>query len=233
MIADTKLSFARIVKGGVAENYLFAHMSEPFRRGELTSDFLSFFGFGSGNFNGHIVNSELEDNIVLLFPVEDDYVRDSSLLLHLFDSLGHEFYIEPTDIQKGFLFLAAAHGKDYTKNLANIESIGVDTKSHIHPMFCFGAHQDGSRFFCVGLNNKLGSHEFIKSFIEHFKIDVYPIAKFPYFAWGSWTGLAHKQHARGIFGAMRNLHFMSNSHEEQNQNIAAMEKETMRIIDVG
>lgn len=233
MIADTKLTFARIVKGGVAENYLFAHMAEPMRRGERTSDFLAFFGFGSGNYNGHIVGKELEGNIMLLFPVEDNYTRDTSLLQHLFDTLGHEFYIEPADIQKGYLFLAAAHGKHYTKNLSLIESIGVDTKQHIHPMFAYGAHQDGSRFFGVGLHSALAEHEYIRSFIKHFHIKAYPIQDFPYFDWGTWTGLANSQHARGVYGAMRNLHFMASSHEEQNNIIAKIEAETLRIIDVG
>lgn len=233
MIKDTQLSFARIVKGGVAENYLFAHTAEPIRKGELTSDFLAFFGFGSGNFNGHIVRNELEDNMILLFPVNSDYVRDSSLLLHLFDTLGHEFYIEPSDIQKGFLYLAAAHGKHYTKNLANIKSVGHDTKVHLHPLFCIGAHQDGTRYFGVGMTRKLEQHAFIQKYIEHFKIQAFPITEFPYFTWDSWTGLAHAQHARGIFGAMRNLHFMANSHEEQKQIIEVIEAETLRIIDVG
>ena len=77
MIADTKLSFARITKGGVSENYMFADMSEPMRRGERTSDFLAFFGFGSGNFNGHIVNKELEGNVMLPSGFSPQRVRVS------------------------------------------------------------------------------------------------------------------------------------------------------------
>lgn len=233
MIPDTQLTFSRIVKGGVAENYLFAHMSEPMRKGEMTSDFLAFFGFGSGNFNGHIVTKELEDNMILHFPVENNYVRDASLLQHLFDLLGHEYYLEPIDIQKGFLFLAAAHGKSYTKNLSLIESIGVDTKPHLHPLFAYGAHQDGRRFFAVGLTRQLEQHDAIQKFDKHFKIRVWPIQDFPLFNWKCWTGLSTAQHARGIFGAMRNLHFMASSHEVQNCQIANIEAETLRIIDVG
>ena len=233
MIADTKLSFARITKGGVSENYMFADMSEPMRRGERTSDFLAFFGFGSGNFNGHIVNQELEGNVMLLFPIKDNYVRDTSLLQHLFDTLGHEFYIEPNDIQKGYLSLAAIHGKDYTKNLALIESIGHDVKPHLHPMYAIGAHQNGERYFGVGLHHSLADHQYIKDFTKAFGIKAYPIQDFPYFNWNTWTGIANAQHARGIFGAMRGLHFMSSSIEVQNGFLSLLASETERLISVG
>lgn len=233
MMTGTELTFARISKGGVAEDYLFAHTPTPFRKGEITSDFLCFFGFTSGNFQGTIVTQELANNLLLLFPVEDNYVRDTSLLQHLFDTLGHEFYIEPTDIKRGFRYLAAAHGKDFTKNLELIQSIGESTKPHLHPLFTHGAHMDGRRFFAVGFTHALEEHPFIKKFVSHFNIKTYPITEFPYFKWDCWTGLNshNKQHVRGIFGGLKRLHFMASTHELQKTYLSNLENEAMRLID--
>lgn len=232
MKRDVRLAFARLIQSNVVENYLFAETA-PLKIGELTSDFLHFFGFGSGHHGGHKIHKELEDYTLLLFPVEDNYIRDSSLVQQLFDKLAHEFYFEPIDIQKAFLFMAAAHGKNFTKNLGNINSYGSDVLPHVHPLFSYGANEYGSRFFSIGFGGTILNHPIIQEFLEVSGIKTYPIADFPYFSWDCWTGISTELHARGMFGAMKQTHFMSSTHKDQLRSIATIEAEAMRIINVG
>lgn len=233
MIAGIQLTFARLIKGTLAENYLFALSPEPFRRGEMTSDFLAFFGFGSGRESGRIVNQEMENNDLIVFSYSDDYTRDSSMLLHLLDTLGHEFYFEPSDVLNAFYYLAVTHGKDYTASLSSIVPVGRETKPHLHPLLVIGSHMDGRKFFAIGFNRSLKGHHFIQKFVKQFGFEHHPIEHFPFFDWKSWTGVSNKQHLRGLCNAMKQVHFMAESREVQNQFIEAIAQEASRVIEVG
>lgn len=231
MIHDTQLTFARISKGTISKNYIFAHTGEPMRPGERTSDFLGFFGFGSGQHDGNLVVKEMDRCSIILFPIEDNYTRDSALLLHLLEALGHEYYIEPTDYQKVFYYMAAAHGKNYSTNVKDIPAIGSQTRERLYPLVIYGAHQDGRRFYGIGFNNQLFQHRVLKQFLASFHLAAYPIKEFPYADWDNWTSVSNIQHARGVFGGLRRLHFMAESMETQNLYISNLETEALRIID--
>lgn len=233
MITNVNLSFARLVQTNVSENYIFAKTEKPMKHGEITSDFLGFFGFGSGASTGRRMHDGLEHYHLLLFPVDKDYVKASSILQQLFDVMSHNYYFEPADIQKGFLFLAAAYNKSYTKNLSNIESLGLDVLMHVHPLFSYGTDQEGNKFFAVGFDAPIMQHHHLVDYLERYGVKSYPISKFPFFNWDNWIGVSTSKNAQGIFGAMRRMHFMCETHDLQNTYISNLETEAMRMLTFG
>ncbi len=125
---DVRLSYLYFVREAYKEHYLFAFLDGPAMKGETTSDFLAFFGFGFSNEDGINVSPIMRDTHMVLL---DNTEKDSTQLAKLVDILNVlcDFYhVNDRDLRLALRYFFASRESEqyrFMDSMYPLDKLGI------------------------------------------------------------------------------------------------------------
>ena len=220
------LNLAHFNRQGAQTTYLSAKSENEYDKGEATSDYLGFFGFGSGTDTGKSCPEVLKGYINFDFSCLDDgastvYAEFISVLQDL-----KRIGITPdfSDVRK---FVREIY-RSSTAPVSNLPDL-IDTALHsvrtnafksnpsapVYPVMITFSIRNGRRFLSFGIHEFDTAYQDIVKMFHAYPHEIWKEGKVPGFNWDFFTQLGARQHSISLLKAMKRQRFVTNWDETE------------------
>lgn len=237
---NVDLSFSCFMGSDFRETYLFAHFPDggDLIIGEPTSDYLGFFGFGSGIYGLHRGQPPkwASEYVCFEFPSYDELFRERAemplmkaqgeimfLYIEMLSSIltwyknYHNILIEIGEVRSFLRRVQSAIGSKFSDSI--FESVILEFGKLLHsnsPLYKvrrglveYGVHQNGDGYLAFG------GPKVPMVLLEDERLRPYTISEESRYDWTHSTQLGWVDHMRGILETMKRHHFTKTVNEQQ------------------
>lgn len=224
---DVSLSFAYFVHGEHKESHLFATMTGPPTIGEPTSDFLGFFGFGSGNTDGGFVSPYLRGSKLAMMDSTQSWQDKARWTIEIINEIKEQYYVSALSIKHALRYLGLIHDVPHLSRIILEQYLKPDDSNLpvADLLVCCGVCPEGGKFFGIGLTSSHKPKE--KGHLWYREVDV---GSYKHFNWEYSTPVGTWDQCRSHINTMQKHHFTLSDIDTQNSMLQRLSNEVGDIL---